>query len=1015
MVKNIAAGFWAGVLLCLLVPASTFAQGGIAGVVKDTTGAVLPGVTVEAASPALIEKVRTVVSDGEGLYKIVDLRPGVYTVTFTLPGFSTVRREGIELTASFTATVNAEMRVGSVEETVTVTGQSTTVDTQNVVQQRVLTRNIIDDVPVGTKTIAAMGALIPGMVASVQDVGGTGGSSGQTIAIHNSRNGEEQLLQDGMTYNTGNGRGGGFSAVRANEASTQEIAIETSGLMAESELSGVRTNVIPKEGGNSFKSYTNFRYGNHSMQSNNLSQALKSRGLASPDSLDFIMNTTQGFGGPIRKDKLWFYTAFQRLRSDTRVGGTFYNLTPDKPYYTPDKSRPALDGQNEGDGNLRFTWQINSKNKLNLFHQLDFNLRHHWYQGGCTATMPAPAPPPSPEACYTDRVIPTYLSQVAWSSPVTSRLLLEAGAALTKRNFVQGRPGTLGHTGDQGITPWDQYSYTENRTGFTWGQWRQPIGFNDSYQYNTRIAVSYVTGSHAAKGGFTFYHAGNLNTFELSSNGVTLQLLDGKPSQVTMYAVPQAFEETMKANVGVFGQDQWTVKRLTLNYGVRYDYQNMYVPVNQLDPGPLVPTRNTRFDPVYNVPNWKNVSPRLGGAYDLFGNSKTAVKASIGKYLEGPNINVFAGRANPARNTRTSTTRVWSDLNGDFLPQCDFVNLGANGECAAVQNPDFGTSIPQTRLSDDARTIRGYNWELATSLQHELRQNVTLSVGYFRRWYGNLIVTDNQRVTPQDYSPYCITAPTNPSLPNGGGYQVCGLYDIAPALRSATDNVIKLAKTFGTQKEIYNGVDVAANVRLAKGILVSGGTSTGRVVTDACFVVDSPQGSAGATVAIVPGLLNCHVQPPFFTQVKAIAVYPLPWWDIQTSGSFQSIPPVQIIANYTATNAQIAPSLGRTISPGAGGTIANIPLVKPGTMFGDRLNQTDFRVSKVFRLREGKRFQAFFDLYNLFNANPVLQYNTNFSIAGPPATVASPATFDWPVPTLILQGRLSKFGFQLDW
>src|SRR5437867_1796171 len=462
MVRNIAAGFWAGVLLCLLVPASTFAQGGIAGVVKDTTGAVLPGVTVEAASPALIEKVRTVVSDGEGLYKIVDLRPGVYTVTFTLPGFSTVRREGVELTASFTATVNAEMRVGSVEETVTVTGQSTTVDTQNVVQQRVLTRNIIDDVPVGTKTIAAMGALIPGMVASVQDVGGTGGSSGQTIAIHNSRNGEEQLLQDGMTYNTGNGRGGGFSAVRANEASTQEIAIETSGLMAESELSGVRTNVIPKEGGNSFKSYTNFRYGNHSMQSNNLSQALKSRGLASPDSLDFIMNTTQGFGGPIKKDKLWFYTAFQRLRSDTRVGGVFYNLTPDKPYYTPDTSHPALDGQFEGDGNLRFTWQINSKNKLNVFHQLDYNLRHHWYQGGCGSLA-------SPEACYTDRVIPTYFSQVTWSSPQTSRLLLEGGAVLTKRNFVQGYPGTLGHT--NGLqTPFASYSYTEMRTGFTWGQ-----------------------------------------------------------------------------------------------------------------------------------------------------------------------------------------------------------------------------------------------------------------------------------------------------------------------------------------------------------------------------------------------------------------------------------------------------------------------------------------------------------------------------------------------------------------
>src|SRR5262249_41664342 len=159
---------------------------------------------------------------------------------------------------------------------------------------------------------------------------------------------------------------------------------------------------------------------------------------------------------------------------------------------------PALDGQNEGDGNLRFTWQINPKNKLNVFHQLDWNLRHHWYAGGCATTPPAP----SPEACYTDRVIPTYLSQLAWSSPVTSRLLLEAGAALTKRNFVFGQPGTLGHT--EGIVnPFTAYSYTELRTGFTWGQSRNLLGFNDSYQYNVRVAASYVTGSHAAKAGFT--------------------------------------------------------------------------------------------------------------------------------------------------------------------------------------------------------------------------------------------------------------------------------------------------------------------------------------------------------------------------------------------------------------------------------------------------------------------------------------------------------------------------------
>ena len=194
-------------LAILLLPSTAFAQtnGAIAGVVKDSTGAVMPGVTVEAASPALIERVRSVVTDGEGLYKIIDLRPGTYTVTFSLAGFNSVKREGIELTSSFTATVNAELRVGSLEETLTVSGQAPTVDIQNVVQQRVITRQVMDDIPVGTKTLAAMGALIPGIVANTQDVGGTGGTSSAQIAIHNSRGGEEQLLQDGMTYNTRNG------------------------------------------------------------------------------------------------------------------------------------------------------------------------------------------------------------------------------------------------------------------------------------------------------------------------------------------------------------------------------------------------------------------------------------------------------------------------------------------------------------------------------------------------------------------------------------------------------------------------------------------------------------------------------------------------------------------------------------------------------------------------------------------------------------------------------------------
>jgi hypothetical protein len=995
----------AGTLLWL-IPSLSFGQStaGIAGVVKDTSGGVIPGVEVEAASPALIEKVRTAVTNGDGRFNIVDLRPGTYTVTFSLQGFNTVRREGIELTGSFTATVDAELRVGALEETVTVSGQSPTVDVQNVVQQRTLNRDVMDDVPVGSKTLVALGVLIPGVVPTAQDVGGTGGTSSAQISIHDSRGAEEQLLMNGMSYHTGAGSGGAFSAVRANEASTQEMTFEVAGLGAESETAGIRTNIVPKEGGNLFKLYTNFRYGNNSMQSSNYSSALQGRGLTSPDALGFIVNFTAGFGGPIVKDRLWFYTAFQALRVDTRVGGDFYNLTPGKPYYTPDKSRPALDNQNEGDGNLRFTWRIDQKNKLTVFDQLDWNLRNHWEQGGC-------GPLTSPEACYDDRVIPTYMAQAYWSSTVTNRLLLEAGATLTKRNFVQQLPGQ--GKGASTEAPMTAYSYTELSTGFTWGQWRLPAGANDSYQYNTRLAASYVTGSHAIKAGFTFVHAGNFNNYFLSANGVTLQLLNGVPKQVTEYATPYQFNENQNYDIGLFAQDQWTLHRFTINVGGRYDALNASNPAQGLGPGPNTPTRNFSFPAVDNVPNWKNWTPRLGVAHDLFGNGKTAVKASIGKYLNRPNLGTYTLLANPGNGTVLSVTRPWTDSNGNFTPDCDFANYAANGECGTVSNVNFGNPTVVTTYDPAVNTNRGYSWEGSVSVQHQLTQNVGVGAAYIRRWYGNLINTQNTATAAADYNNYCITAPMGPGLPGGGGYQVCGLSDITPALFGHTQNVIKINNN---QTEVFNGVDLTFNARFPGHLTIAGGTSTGRVTQNLCGVlmghpdqVISVAGISGvspyAAGTIIPQeTAFCDVVPPFLTQAKILAVYPLPWWGIQTSTTIQSIPGVPILGTTTATNAQIAPSLGRNLAAGPNGTVQNIEVVPAGTMYADRLNQIDLRLTKIVKIGESHRLQGFLDFYNIFNANPVLATNPS---------VLTAAAF--PVPVTILQGRLCKVGFQLDW
>jgi hypothetical protein len=958
--------------LVLMLPATGLAQSGsaIAGVVKDATGAILPGVTVEASSPSLIEKIRTVVTDAAGQYKIINLVPGAYTVTFALPGFSTVKRDGIELTASFTATVNADLRVGAVEETITVSAAAPTVDIQNVVQQRVMTRDVIDAVPTGQKSVSAIGALIPGVTASNQDVGGTAFTSGQ-LAIHGSRAGEMQLMYDGMYYNNGQGRGGIFAGISTIDGTVQEMSLETAGLSAESELGGIRTNIIPKDGGNTFKGSLFGAFTNDRFQSDNLTDGLKARGLTAAPVVKKIYDVNPSVGGPLKKDTLWFFSSYRNWSSQSTVAGIFYSVDPRSPVYTPDLSRPALNIEKNEAASLRLTWQATSKNKFSAQYQP--GVKHRPFYGYSLNALTT-----TPEATQANRSLPDYLAQAGWTSPVTSRLLLESGVAFMNLDYVVfPQPG---------VSP-DAPSFRDLGTGITWGNYgggsSTLFGHNASHQLNARLAASYVTGSHAAKVGVTFMRSSSYVTSDLNPTETTLQVLNGLPRQVTVFAIPLTYEEVMKANVGVFGQDQWTIKRLTVNLGLRFDYLNSYVPAQHIGPSPQTPLRNVDFAAVENVPNWKNVSPRMGASFDLFGDGKTAVKVSLGRYLEGPNLVSFTRAANPAAAIVTSATRTWNDSNSDLVPQ--------PGELGPLNPSNFGNSNVTTRYADKVLTTRGFNWETSASVQHELLPRVSANVGYFRRWYGNFRATDNLNATPADYSPYCVTAPPDSRLPGGGGYQLCGLFDGNRIF--ATNNVITLAKDFGDQSEIYNGVDVSINARLPRGVVFSGGTSTGRVATNNCFVIDSPQ-----------ALLNCDVRPPFLTQIKLIGVYPLPW-GLQTAATFQSVPGPQITAAYAAPNAQIAPTLGRNLASCGTAVICNgtatIPLVAPGTMYEDRLHQLDFRLSRLFKFGAGGRLQANVDLYNAFNGSAVLALNNTF---GPL----------WQRPTTILQGRLVRFSAQVD-
>jgi len=955
------------------VATTSFAQNtsSIAGVVKDATGAVLPGVTVEASSPALIEKVRTVVSDPAGQYKIVDLRPGTYAVTFTLTGFSTVRREGIELTGSFTATVNADLRVGAVEETITVSGQAPTVDVQNVVQQRIMTRTVLDGAPLGTKQAAAVGALIPGVIASSQDVGGTQFTAA-SISIHGGKSGEMLILFDGLDASNGQGRGGAYTTVQSNDAAVQELGLEVSGFSAESEMGGIRTNLVPRDGGNLFKGSFFANGTNDKFQADNLTDRLKALGANSTNRVLRIYDVNPGLGGPLMKDKLWFFAAARKFQARQAQAGLFYNASSIPYIFTPDLSQPAFETTTDGNISLRLTWQASARNKIAAQHQYATQTFDHYYAGNTTL---------EPDATLAYDAHPQYFSQASWSSPVTSRLLLEGGASFGNKDYVW--------TPQPGADP-NAYAYTELNTGLSWGNATQTLGHHGSHNTNARFTASYVTGSHATKFGITFLHASSHWEQWMTGNETTLQLLNGLPNRVTVFAMPLYFDEITKANVGLFAQDQWTVKRMTLNVGLRFDYLNSYVPPEHNGPGPWVPNRNVDFAQVDNVPNWKNVSPRIGVAYDVFGDGKTAIKINLGRYLEGPNLTAFTRLANPANSIAVSATRTWSDANGDFIPQLS--------ELGALNQATFGNSTIVTTYAPDTLTTRGYNWEFSAALQRELMPRLSASVAYFRRSYGNLRVTQNTAVTSADYSPYCVTAPVDARLPGGGGNQLCGYFDINPNKFGQTLNVIQLANHFGTPEDVYDGVDLTENIRLARGLNLSGGVSIGRERLNNCYAKDDLSLMSAFGGARLDS--RCDVRPPFQANVKFLVVYPLPWLGIQTGAAFQSIPGPQITASYTATNALIAPSLGRNLAAGVNGT-GTIDLIAPATQYNDRLNQLDLRASKIFKLPGGRSIQGNVDLYNAPNVDTVLSQNNTFGAL-------------WQKPSSILQARFFKFSVQLQ-
>jgi hypothetical protein len=598
--------------------------------------------------------------------------------------------------------------------------------------------------------------------------------------------GGTKVSYDGMGMENSSGN----NSYQLNAASVEEMVMSTSGISADTNADGIRQ-YRPERGRHNFRT-TSGLFANSDLESTNLSQELKDRGLLTANKTLKVFEESLSVGGPIKRDHLWFFVAPRTWGVARSQAGTYWNktqnefLTPgDAPWkvvkWTPWVDRPEdrLSGRLEWYDSIlsRVTWQATAKNKFNFTYD---------EQRACNCGSVSAAQ--SHEYYLSSyRFEPNRLFQATWSSPITSRLLLEAGYAATISQWnMFYQPG---------VQP-DIISITDIGIGQSYGAANSYLGFpNSRDRFSQSSSLSYVTGTLNFKTGFQ-NELPHSKVYTQANGNLTYTFLNGRPRSLTQRATPYLADSKTKYDLGIYAQDQWNVnQRLTLNLGLRWDGFNGYVPEQQAGmegltdgwPGALETNQwlgPRTFEARYNIPNWKDWSPRMGISYDLFGNGRTALKAQLGRYLSKLGTDLTEG-LNPIATSVVSTTRTWTDNDFDFVPDCDLGIFEANGECTAIDNQNFGKNNPNATRWDPA-VLEGYgdrdaNWDFSTEVQHELRPGFAVTGGYYynnggytRQGGSRKRVTDNTLVGPEDYDLYCVKAPLDSRLPNGGGYDVCG-------------------------------------------------------------------------------------------------------------------------------------------------------------------------------------------------------------------------------------------------
>jgi hypothetical protein len=918
------------VLAWLMVPSVGFAQqtGTLAGIVRDSQGAVLPGATVTASSDALIGGARSVLTGESGAYQFASLPPGIYTVIYELTGFSAVKRESVVIQVAQTVRLDIEMSLGTLQETVTVRGESPVVDVSSTVTQTNITKELYEAIPTG-RNPWVMAGLVPGVVTGQLDVGGTQGMQQYNLEAFGSADSQKSFSIDGLKTNWGGGSGGATMQYYGFEM-YDEYNMQTASGTAESDVSGVYMNMVTKSGGNRFTSDHNIYFMNEDLQGSNIDDELRSRlGLqpgqesgAAGNPIKISYDWSSTLGGPIQRDRAWFFGALRWWRLDQYQIGA---LNPDGSQGIDDNRIRNFMGKG--------TYQVNQNTRTSFMFNRNLKDRFHRREVDFSEDK---------ATVLQDQPAQNYVAQI---STVFGR------ATVFDARF--GRMwGVFPTRYQREVQPTDIAIRDITRNTQINAAIGQSLNPNHRYQGNANIGYfreNLGPGTHDFKAGVQLSWE-KMGYDRIRNGDHYLELDDGAPNRVVVANTPVNSDHRLET-WGLFLQDRWALGRATFNYGVRFDGVSSYLPEQSSPAGTFVGERSFPRQDVFDFSF--NAAPRFGLSYDLFGNGRAALKVYAGRFY-----NQFGSELAETVNLNAlqSIGVTWSDRNSDL-----------RADPGEFTPPNFGAVVPRI----DENMNRPYSDEFNIGVDYQLVSNFAVGASYHRRHHRNgLGIIDLARPSSA-YSP----VQRSYTDPVTGQPTSITVYSLNPGF-AAQDRIVTNAEILESD---YDGVQFTFNKRMSNRWQLLGG-----------LTLQSHQGFSHSGTYTNPGNTTHLDDPTYLLNRSDSSVFIELPWSFSLSGSYELPYGISFSGKYTARAGD--PLTRTLSVPGLGQGTQTAVWVQPRgeDRTEDVTKFVDIRFAKRFTL-SGSRLEGTVDLFNALNANHVLNQNTGIGTTwGRPSLILTP-------------------------